>query len=201
MRFSVLLFTLLLCILVPIKSSAQMSKFDELSNKMFFNIGIYHPDSMVFDFIQNYFPYYTKKPEPGGWKIYPPTPATELQSTVHSLVFKKHPHFNTAFKSGRLDILTSEHKKQPGRSTEDFQLWFMFDNKCDADDAFQKLSSMFDSISKNKNIKEVNGKSVAEYSDQQNGGELNSVRFILTKDELKENGYKLFFRISTYPEE
>jgi hypothetical protein len=48
------------------------------------------------------------------------------------LIFKKHPYFNAEFKEGRLDILASE-EKGGWAGVRDFQLWFMFDTKKEAD--------------------------------------------------------------------
>jgi hypothetical protein len=177
-------------------SLSQITKFDELSHKMFFNIFINKPDSSVFDFVKKYFPAFTKEYESGGWTIYPPNPP-ELQYTVHSLKFNQHRYFDTKFREGRLDIFASEEKG--GRSgVTDFQLWFMFDNKVDAQNAFTKLSKMFDPLSKSKKVFQRKGKTVAEYSDQPILEDTNSVQFILTKDELQDNKYKLFFRIGSF---
>ncbi len=178
-------------------ASGQVSKFDELSNKMFFNIFVHKPDSSVYDFVKKYFPAFTEKYEPGGWTMYPPGPPPELQYTIHSLKFKKHPYFESKFREGRLDILASEEKN--GRcGVTDFQLWFMFDTKDDAQTAFNKLSNLFEALSKSKKTFELNNKSVAEYSDQLEFDEINSVQVILTNDELHENKYKLFFRIGSF---
>ena len=43
----------------------QVDKFDELSDKMFFNIFINKPDSSVFDFVKKYFPAFTEELKPG----------------------------------------------------------------------------------------------------------------------------------------
>jgi len=80
----------------------------------------------------------------------------------------------------------------------DLQLWFMFDNKTDAQGAFVKLCEMFESTSKSKKVFERNGKKVAEYSDQPIFDYLSSVQFILTKDELFDGKYKLFFRMGSF---
>lgn len=168
-----------------------------MSNKMFFDIFIHKPDSSVFDFVKKYFPAFTEKHEPGGWTIYPPGPPPQLQYTVHSLKFNKHPYFEAKFREGRLDILASEEKEgRPG--VTDFQLWFMFDTIDDAQTAFTKLSNMFDTLCKSKKRFQLGNKSIAEYSDQPLFDEVNSVQIILTNDELYDNKYKLFFRIGSF---
>jgi hypothetical protein len=177
-------------------SFGQTSKFDELANEMFFNIFIHKPDSSVFFFIKKYFPTFTTDFEPGGWTIYPKNPP-ELHLTVHSLMFRHHPYFDAKFREGRLDLLASETKDGPPGVT-DFQLWFMFDTKSDADKAFKKISMMFNRLSKKKNVREENGKIIAEYTDQNSLENTNSIQFILTKDELHNNKYKLLFRIGAF---
>lgn len=164
---------------------------------MFFNIIGHKPDSCVFDFVKEYFPAFTKPYKPGGWTMYPPGPIPKLEYTVHSLRFARHPYFDARFREGRLDILASEIKGTGHPGPIDFQLWFMFDNKTDAQYAFNKLSNMFDSVSKSKKIFQRNGRTVAEYSDQTTLDDSNSVQFILTEDELLDNKYKLFFRLGS----
>ena len=175
---------------------SQITKFDELSEKMFFNIFINKPDSSIFDFVKKYFPAFTEEYKSGGWTMNPLNPP-ELQHTIHSIKFTKHPYFDAKFREGRLDIFASEVKGgRPG--VTDFQLWFMFDNKTDAQNAFTKLSKMFDSLSKSKKVSQRNGKTIAEYSDQSVLEETNSVQLILTTDELQNHKYKLFFRIGSF---
>ena len=91
-----------------------------------------------------------------------------------------------------------QKKKKDGLGVTDFQLWFMFNTKIDAQNAFKTLSRMFDTLSKSKKIVEKNGMTIAEYSDQSKLEDSNSVQFILTKDELQDNKYKLFFRIGSF---
>ncbi|MBS1915744.1 MAG: hypothetical protein JST87_05665 [Bacteroidetes bacterium] len=178
-------------------SIGQINKFDSLANEMFFNIFIYKPDTSVFDFVQKYFPGFTKPFKQGHWTIYPPGPPPELEYTVHSIKFKKHPYFDAKFREGKLDILASEEKGgRPG--VTDFQLWFMFDNKPDAQNAFDMLSKMFDTLSKSKKIFQKNDKTVAEYCDKTIFNEATSVEFILTNDELQDDKYKIFFRLGSF---
>jgi hypothetical protein len=70
----------------------------------------------------------------------------------------------------------------------------MYDTKEDAQNDFTRLSDMFDSLSKSKKVFERVDKTIAEYSDQLIMEETNSVQFILTRDELHDNKYKIFFR-------
>jgi len=165
---------------------------------MFFNILIGKPDSCVYDFVKKYFPAFTEPPKPGGWTMYPPGPLPKLTYSIHSIKFSTHPYFDTKFREGRLDILASEQKEAEHPGMSDLQLWFMFDNKTDAQGAFVKLCEMFESTSKSKKVFERNGKKVAEYSDQPIFDYLSSVQFILTKDELFDGKYKLFFRMGSF---
>lgn len=85
--------------------------------------------------------------------------------TVHSLIFKHHPYFDGKFREGRIDFPTSE-TKDTGRGVQDFQLWFMFNSKRDAMNAFNKLSSMFNKFSKIKKIATGKDKIIASYTDK-----------------------------------
>lgn len=164
---------------------------------MFFNIFVYKPDSSVYDFVKRYFPAFTEKYEPGGWIMYPPGPPPQLTYTVHSLMFKKHPFFNAKFREGKLDILASE-EKDGRRGVRDFQLWFMFSSKAEAQKAYDKLTGIFEKVSKSKRIQEKDGKTIAEYFDKSDTKNSNGVIIILTKDEILNNRYKLFFRDGNY---
>ena len=190
---------LLLIMTSRITSFGQLSKFDQLANKMFFNIFIHKPDSSVFPFIEKYFPTFATDSRLNEWTLYPKNPP-ELQTTIHSLIFTHHPYFDTKFREGRLDLVATEAKDgSPG--VTDFLIWFMFDTKSDANKAFKKMSTMFNKLSKKKTIQERKGKIIAEYTDQNSLERTNSVQFILTEDELHDNKYKLLFRIGafTYP--
>jgi hypothetical protein len=178
-------------------SSAQLSKFDEVSNRMFFNIFLHKPDSSVFAFIKRYFPYFTEKYEPVEWTIYPPGPIPEVINTIHSLMFKEHPFFDAKFREGRLDIMASE-ESDGRRGVTDFQLWFMFDTKKEANNAFKKLSTMFDTLSSNKKVTKIGDKTIAQYSNQADLEDANGIFFILTKDELYENKYKMLVRFGSF---
>lgn len=178
-------------------SSAQLSKFDELASRMFFNIFIHKPDNSVFDFVKRYFPYFTEKFEPGGWTMYPPGPIPEVIHTVHSLMFKKHPLFDAKFREGRLDIMASE-EKDGRRGVTDFELWFMFDTKKEATNVFEKLSTMFDTLSSSKKITKIKGKIIAQYSNQPDLEDANGIFFVLTKDELYDEKYKMLVKFGSF---
>jgi hypothetical protein len=164
---------------------------------MFFNIFIHKPDSSVLDFVKKYFPSFAKEFKPGGWTIYPPGPPPELYYTIHSIKFTNHPHFDTKFREGRLDISASEEKD--GRAgVTDFQLWFMFDTKKDADSAFKKLSKMFEPLSKKKKITKKHNKVIAQYSNQPELDDANGIFFVLTNDELYKGKYKLLVKFGSF---
>lgn len=171
----------------------QTNEFTKLSDEMFFNIFAYKPDSMVYDFVKKYYPMFTKAPEKGGWTAYPPGAVPVFISTMHSFIFTKHPFFDAKFKEGRLDILSNEEKGElPG--VTDFRIWFFFDNKKDAESAFDKLCHMFEKVSKSKKILNKTDKEIAQYSSEKKMTDSNSVEFILTKDELYDGKYKILFR-------
>ena len=177
----------------------QVSKFDELSFKMFFNILSHKPDSCVYDFIKEHFPFMTAPVEKGGWTIYPPGSDTLPIpiKTMYSFNFKSHPLFKVPFREGRLEIPAQEMKGYKPRPS-DFQLWFMFDTKKDAENAFEILSNMFNAVSKSKNIWSGNHRKIAEYSQKDTFDYVDAVQLILTADELYDEKYKLFFRLGAF---
>lgn len=175
-------------------SVAQDSKIDELSNKLFFNIFIHQPDSSVYDFVKTHFPVFTEPLQKSEWTIYPPSDTFPIpMETTYSLTFKSHPYFKASFTEGRLDLLASEAKGYQAR-IRGFQLWLLFDSKTAAEKAFKLLSEMFAPLSKSKNIWSAKGRKIAEYCDKEVFNYMDAVQFVLTKDELYENRYKIFFR-------
>jgi hypothetical protein len=185
------------CLSAVSNSLAQGSSLNDLAHKMFFNILLHKPDSAVYDFVKAHFPVLTQPVVKGDWTIYPPghDSIPVPNETMYSLNFKTHPLFKAPFKEGRLDILANETKGyEPG--FRDFQLWFMFDTKADAEKGFSILSGLFNAVSKSKTFRIVGDRKIAAYSDKKVFDPFNAVEFILTKDELYDKKYKLFFRIS-----
>lgn len=176
---------------------AQNNKFDDLKNRMFFNIFLFKPDSVVRDFLEKYYPMFCKPYSSGKWQINPAVPPIRTISTLHSFFFKTHPVLKSKFYEGRLDFFSDETLEY-GRGVKDFDIWFFFDSKIDASNAFKELSSMFEKYSKSKKIVNENDKIIASYSNKDTLLRSNSVQIILTKDELFENKYKIFFRIGSY---
>lgn len=180
------------CFTIP--SYGQVKNFDSLYDKMFFNIFIHKPDSSVFDFVQKYFPNLVEKPDTSGWTIYPPGEFIEPQKTEHNLLFYKHPFFDFKFKEGKLELFSTESKYYLPRIRQ-ARMSFSFMNKLDAEKALNYFVSIFDSASKNKIIKTINGRKIIRYS----GGEKYTPEliFVLLKDELFENRYKLLFGMNS----
>ena len=175
----------------------NLSKFEILSDQMFFNIFIHKPDQLVIAFIKKYYPAFAKKYKPTGWTIYPPGPFPEYEYTVHSFKFRKHPFFDAPYKEGRLDILSMEEKNgRPG--VTDFHLWFLFHSKKDATTGFKILCKMFDQVSNHKKVSEFHGRRKAEYADLKVEVIPNDVEFVLAEHELYKGRYKLFFRLGAY---
>lgn len=194
-------FIVILLFFSTIQSFSQMSSFDILKEKMFFNIFINKPDTVVANFISKYFPGFCSPPINNNWAIYPKEEDLyQIERTEHSLFFNYHPFFNCKFKLGKLEFSSTEGKGFQ-RGVSDFKLWFMFDSKTDALDAFNKLKDMFDEVSHAKKIFKKSNKLIAQFTDEANLNRANSVEFILTEDELYDNKYKIMFRIGsfTYP--
>lgn len=162
--------------------------------KCFSIIFIHKPDSSVFDFVEKYFPNFTQKPDTGGWTIYPPEEFKEPQKTEHNLLFYKHPFFDFKFKEGKLELFASELKDFLPRVRQP-RISFSFLNKLDADKALNYLIARFDRVSKFKVIKNNIGRKIVIFS---NGEKYNTkVIFIIYKDELIENRYKLLFGLES----
>jgi hypothetical protein len=192
---------LLVCFsLSSIKNSfSQQSKMDELFHKMFFNIFLNKPDSMVYDFVKEHFPEFTAPAVKADWTIYPPGHDTlpVPVETMYSLTFRSHPYFKAAFKEGRLDLLSIGAKGYQER-LNGFLLWFMFDSKKEAEKAFTVLSNMFEPLSKSKKFRSENNRKIAAYSDQKDFDRSGAIEFILTQDELYNGKYKILFRLGAY---
>jgi hypothetical protein len=180
-------------------SFGQLSRMDELAYKMFFNIFLHRPDSMVYDFVKTHFPEFTETPVKADWTIYPPghDSLPVPIETSYSLTFKSHPYFKAAFKEGKFELLAIGAKGYQERFNG-CKLWFMFDSKAAADKAFKILSVMFEPVSSSKKLWLNNEIKVAEYSSEKKFNPLDAVEFILAKDELYNGKYKILFRIGAF---
>lgn len=178
------------------QSYSQMNDFDALFNKMFFNIGTINPDITVVDFLYKYYPFFLlHKQEKHQWVMYPDQDSLpKMMKTIHSLVFTHHPFFDCKFREGRLDIVSEESREGP-RSIREMRLWFMFNTKKDAVEAFNQLKIIFKDVCESKNIlnDNNNGRLVANYADKE--FPFRGVRFILTNDELYDKNYKILFEM------
>jgi hypothetical protein len=174
----------------------SINKFDDLLNKMTFNIFIRQPDSSIHWFIKKYFPYLTKPLNNHGWTSYPRGPIPDYQPTIHSLIFTEHPYLDITFKEGRLDIETRE-EKEGKLSLWRIHLWFMFNTYSQAKTSFKKLCGLFEKVCMNQKLLEENGRTIAEYSvDKKEMKE--SVYFVMTEDELYTGRYKILFGIGEF---
>lgn len=173
---------------------SQTSKFRDVTDKMFLNILKHEPHDLVYPFINKYYPQFTVKRDSSGWTMYPDIEIPENYPVVNSFQFSRHPFFDVIFQEGQLDILSRNAIDGKPWSIRDFRLWFVFDNKADGQTAFNKLSEMFDPISKTKKIFEKGGRKVAQYSDHNEIEIVGTIEFILTEDELYPEKSKLFFR-------
>jgi hypothetical protein len=194
-----IIFLALFSISSCVDSFGQSSKFDTLVDELYFNIFKGKPDTSIFPFLKKYFPVLTKehnKPE-GGWTMYPPGPPPKFFFTVHSFIFSKHPYFNTKFRQGQIDFTCSE-LKEGAAGIHDVKLWFVFDSKNDAFDAFEKLCNMFDPLSKTRDVQRNEERVTAKYSTETDFQSYNSVIIVLAKDELHDGRFKLLFKTPNY---
>jgi len=106
-------------------TNAQSDKFDTLQNALMFNIYSGAPDSIVFPFLKNHFPYLTEKAEPGGWTIYPPGPQPVALHGMHSLKIDHHPFIKHKHSGAQVDVFTQEWQEgSPG--IERVRIWIYF---------------------------------------------------------------------------
>ena len=172
----------------------QPDKFQELANKMLCNIGIFQTDSITLEFLKTYVPFLATKPNPGGgWIVRGGSEFPPPQHALHSFYFEKHPFINLKFDKARLDIHTQERNNK-AVGLGDYRIWFFFNDKQDAENGFDSIYKMFDSVSTTKTIVEKDTKKIATFEYGKGDWE-NTVQFVLTKDDLYDGGYKIFFRI------
>jgi hypothetical protein len=179
-------------------ANSQSSKFDELNDKLFFNIFIHKPDSSVFAFIQRYFPEFTNPPYSGGWTISPPEyPLEEVLKTEHTFIFRKHPFFDFVFEEGRLKISASEAKSLLPRITHT-NLCFTFNSKKEAENGLVNLLNIFKGVIKSRKLINLKDKKVILISDKSKVTISDCDEFVLFKDEVFENKYKILFQLGAF---
>ena len=169
-------------------------KFEDVGNKIFFNVWIQKPDSSILPFVKKYVPFLAS--EPKGWKVHlSMTTEKEPETlTIQSFIFTHHPYVNFKFSEGQIDFLTRETENVTV-GIRDIHLWFMFDTLNDAELAFASLVEMFEKLSTKKDIRNDHLKKTAEFIDEKSDSHQNKVEFILMEDELNKNKFKIFFRI------
>jgi hypothetical protein len=173
---------------------AQPEKFQELADKMLCNIRVFQADSITLEFLKTYVPILATKPKPGGgWIVRAGSEFPLPQHALHSLYFDKHPFINFKFNKARLDIYTQERNNK-AVGLDDYQIWFFFNNKQDAENTFDRIYKMFTSVCTTKTIVDKGTKKIATFKNGEDDWQ-NTVQFVLTKDELYDGGYKIFFRI------
>ncbi len=179
----------------PITDFAQPNNFQDLADKMLCNIRVFQTDSITLEFLKTYAPFLARKPEPGGgWTTYPPSgDFIRPQYALHSLYFDKHPFVDLVFDKARLDIITQERNNK-AVGLYDYRIWFFFKNKQDAENTFDHIYKMFDGVSTTKSIVEKDTKKIASFKTAEDVWP-NEVQYVLTKDELYDGGYKIFFRM------
>jgi hypothetical protein len=157
-------------------------------------IRTYQTDSITKNFLKKNIPFLAEKPsKTGGWTAYPPIEDTIITYTVgHSIVFPKHPFIDLGITHCKLDFLTTE-KNNKLNTFQTYFMTFFFDSKQNAIKTFKMLCSEYDKLSKSKKITTKTDRQIAIYRNVDDRGLFPSVQFILTKDDLYHNKYKIIF--------
>lgn len=183
--------------MVTSQNSYSQNKFDELYNKMFFNIFTPQPDTVVTVFLQNYFPYLLKRTDKIRYKISAPDTNIISNDAIHTFIFYQCPFFEFKFEEGHLEILTSEAKGFLPRIKQS-NLRFVFENKSDAENALKVMMLKFDQVSTQKKMIRKGGKKIVLYTDQPLLKNTNCIQFILMRDELYDKKYKILFSFGSF---
>ena len=186
--------TTLTLVLVSVSSFGQRTRFAQMVEQMYFNVFERNPDTQIRPFIRKYFPaFLTWKDENGPWAYtFKERDLVLLDTTMHSFTFSKHPLVKAKFTTGRFDFITYE-KKNSAPLVADWSLFFVFENEKDANNCFDAIYRIFDTLSKGKVIFINNGKKIAQLTDDDTLSDTNCIELIQVKDDLFDNRYKIYF--------
>jgi hypothetical protein len=125
-------------------SNAQKSNnsFEKLTDSYFLNLLTGEPDSVIVPFLKQHFPYLLKKPEAGGWTMYPPGPPPKLFIGLRSVKFKRHPFINAKHSDARLDLITNEFF-EGAAGIKSTRIWLYFEKETEAQAAIKEISKNF----------------------------------------------------------
>lgn len=191
-------FTLIILLVVMVqKCSAQT--FDDYTNELFFKIFTYTSDTAVSAFLHKYVPILSKKPETGGsWTAYPPDYVKEpaFLTVTNAYVFTKHPYFKAHFTSGKLEITQKTYAdKHWIDNIQSMKLWFDFNKKIEAKEAYEKLVNTFTKLCTLKRLSSQGEITKAEFTDKNSHKLHNQIQFLLAKDNFEKRSYKILLEI------
>lgn len=181
------------------------STLSEYADKLFLGILSRNIDASISEFVTKYVPVVLKKyNREGEWIAYAPDQIKEpkFETIINALIFYKHPYFDGSFTSGKLAITQKIYNDEKWiDNITDIKLWFVFDNKKDAKNSYEKLVDTFSSFNVLKRLTLNNGINKAEFTDTNCNKYYNHVQVILAKDNFtgkklaipSEEGFK--FRI------
>lgn len=143
-------------------SFAQKSKMWDLNDQVLCNIYAYDKaDSATKNFLNDNFPYLTKK-QPAGQTIMAPIGIDAIY-TVVKMKFQKHPFFDFNITEGILNFQTVGSPGEP-KSIYDVDLILLFKTEQSADSAFNQLTDLYKSVSAQQNISILNNKKTAKFT-------------------------------------
>ncbi len=189
-----LFYIIILIFSITAFANGQDDKFDKLTNDFLFRMPNFQADSTTQAFLKKYVPFLVKKPTPGGWIAYPPKRELPPELlTIHAFEFKKHPFVNLKFRNGIFEFLTTEINNEVVM-WRTCNVWFIFNNRKDADIAFKQIQLLFNKVSSSKKIYQKGYKKIAEYKTKTEKRWIPDVQIVLTKDEIDGRIYKILFR-------
>lgn len=151
-------------------NNSQAQTLGKYADQLYFGMLSFKPDTTIEKFIRQYVPVvYREWDTSVKWTAYPPD--SLLKEPAHMLVtstfvFTQHPYFNGKFTAGKLAITQKIYdNKRLFDNITDLQLWFEFDNKQDAKQAFKQLIDTFASFHVLQKISKVKGIDKAEFTD------------------------------------
>lgn len=187
---------LILLVMTFQKGSAQT--MEDYTNKLFFKIYTYNADTAVSAFLHKYVPILSKKPELGGWTAYPPdyVKEPEFLTVANTYIFTKHPDFDAKFTIGKLEIIQKTYEKEHWiDNIQDIKLWFEFNKKTEAMEAYKKLVDTFTTISPLKRLSSQDEVRKAEFTDTGSYRLYSQIQFLLAKDNFKKGVYKILLEV------
>ncbi len=164
--------------------------FESCTRQIFFNGDISKNDKNLIDFYKEA-QHLSLDPPPKGWTIYPPLSALKQEGPDERFIFrfKKHPYVSFKFREGEL-IIT----KLKNDSFSSPALKFIFDNREQADIAYNEFVGLYDNISTRKRFETSGSSRTAEFTDDK-AKLISQVGFLEGKGDVLSHGYVIVFSL------